>query len=283
MSKIAIFGDTAQDLTIELAKNHGIELIPYKLEIDGKSYIDQVEIQSREFYQGMDSYNDLKTGTPGLQLVIEVLDRLKEENYTDAIMITCSSKLTGMYNVYNSVKHMYEGINLHLIETDQIASSTALVTIYAAQLRDEGYKIDEILERINNVLDKVNIFALFRTLTYVARGGRFNKYKGMLGNLLNIQPLLTPIDGEVGIISRSRGKKKSQNTLVESVKEYIGDSKNYWLSIFSADNDKELSEIREKLKDEFAKAKFVLKSELTPMLGVHSGPKAVGVGILKFD
>ena len=231
----------------------------------------------------MDSYNDLKTGTPGLQEVIEVLDRLKEENYTDAIMITCSSKLTGMYNVYNSVKHMYEGINLHLIETDQIASSTALVTIYAAQLRDEGYKIDEILERINNVLDKVNIFALFRTLTYVARGGRFNKYKGMLGNLLNIQPLLTPIDGEVGIISRSRGKKKSQNTLVESVKEYIGDSKNYWLSIFSADNDKELSEIREKLKDEFAKAKFVLKSELTPMLGVHSGPKAVGVGILKFD
>lgn len=283
MSKIAIFGDTSQDLTIDLAKDHVIELIPYKLEIDGKSYIDQVEIKSREFYQGMDSYNDLKTGTPGLQEVIEALDRLKEEGCTDAIMITCSSKLTGMYNVYNSVKHMYEGLNLHLVETDQIASSTALVTIYAAQLRDEGYQVEEILDRLNKILDKVTIFALFRTLSYISNGGRFNKYKGMIGNLLNIQPLLTPIDGEVGIIARARGKKKSQNALVEAVKEYIGDSKNYWLSIFSADNDKEVMEVREKLKDEFSRAKFVLESELTPMLGVHSGPEAVGVAILKFD
>lgn len=283
MTKIAIFGDTSQDLNMNLGKEYGIEVMPYKMQMNDEHYIDQVDIQSREFYEKMEKYDVLKTGTPAPQEVVDRLDKLKAEGYTDAIMITCSSKMTGMYNVYSSIKSYYEGINIHLYETDQIASSAALVTIYAAKLRNEGKSLDEILNELERLRPNYTIFALFRTLTYVVKGGRFNKYAGLLGNLLNIHPLLTPIDAEVGVTAKPRGKKKSQNLLVEEVKKYIGDSQRYWLSIFSGNNDEEVAEVEEKLRAEFDRAEFVLRTELTPMLGVHAGPKSLGVAILKLD
>lgn len=281
MTKIAIFADTSQDITFEIGKEYGIEVLPYKIQLDEKHYTDQVDIDSREFYEKMEHFEVLKTGIPSIQEVVNRLDKAKEEGYTDVIAFTSSSKLTGMYNLYHTIKHDYEGVNIHVFDTNQVASSVGLLTIYIAELRNQGESISKILEEVERVRDSSNIFALFRTLTYVVKGGRFNKYAGFIGNLLNIHPLLSAVDGEVGVIEKHRGKKRSQDSLVRNCKEYIGDCENYWIAIFSGNNDDEVSELEEKLSDVFSKAKKVLKTELTPVLGCHAGPKSVGISVLK--
>lgn len=283
MTKIAIFGDTSHDLTFEIGKELGIELIPYQIQMGDKEYTDQVDIDSRTFYQTMAKYDVLTTGVPSPQVVIEALDRVKEEGYTDAIMIASSSKLTGMVNLYNSIKAGYEGINLHIFDTLEIASSAGFMTMHAAQNRNDGKSVEEILEELENDKKNASIFALFRTLRYVVKGGRFNKYAGLLGNILNIHPLLKSVEGEVGVVEKKRGKTKSQMSLAEAVKEYIGESENYWIALFSGDNDRESGEIEEKLQEQFDKAKYVMKTQLSPVLGVHAGPKSVGISVLKFD
>lgn len=283
MTKIAIFGDTSQDLTFELGKEFGIEVIPYQIQMGDREYTDQVEIDSRTFYKNMENYETLSTGIPSPQTVLDVLDRLKLEGYTDAIMITSSSKLTGMHNLYSSIKSEYEGINLHIFDTLQIGTSAALITIHAAKNRNENKSVEEIISDLEKDKQNSNIYALFRTLKYIVKGGRFNKYAGMLGNILNIHPLLKSENGEIGVIDKKRGKTKSQMSLVETIKEYIGNSQNYWMSVFSGNNDEEAREIEEKLKDQLDKAKYVIRGQLSPVLGVHAGPQSVGVSVLKFD
>lgn len=283
MSKIAILGDTSQDLNVELGKEFGIEVIPYKLQLGDREYMDQVDIDSRKFYQIMKDYDVLKTGTPSPQQVIDILDILKKEGYTDAIMLTSSSKLTGMHNVYTAIQSDYEGINFHIFDTYQISLSAGFLTIRAAQLRNEGKSVEEILSSLEKYKNDVTIFALFRTLTYIVKGGRFNKYAGLVGNLLNVHPLLKAIDGEVGVIDKKIGKIKSQNALVDAVREYIGDSKDYWIAILDGDSDEEVAEVQEKLKKEISNSTYVLRSQLTPMLGVHAGPKSVVIAVLKLD
>ena len=162
MTKIAIFGDTSHDLTFEIGKELGIELIPYQIQMGDKEYTDQVDIDSRTFYQTMAKYDVLTTGVPSPQVVIEALDRVKEEGYTDAIMIASSSKLTGMVNLYNSIKAGYEGINLHIFDTLEIASSAGFMTMHAAQNRNDGKSVEEILEELENDKKNASIFALFR-------------------------------------------------------------------------------------------------------------------------
>lgn len=283
MKKIAIFGDTSQDLTLDMKEKYGIEILSYQLQMGEEHYKDQVDIQSREFYERMENYEVLSTGTPNLQDAIDALDKAKAQGAEEAILITSSEKLTGMVQLYTAIASSYEGLKLHIFETDQIAAATGLQTIYAAELRDQGKTSEEILQELESIKKEkdASIFALFRTLKYIIRGGRFNKYKGMLGMFLHINPLLRAVDGEVGVIGKARGKKKSLGLLVEEVKEYIGDAKEYRIAIFSGNNDKEVAQLQELLKEEIEKAKMVIVTELTPMLGVHAGPEAIGVSLLR--
>ncbi|MCD1147751.1 DegV family protein [Peptoniphilus sp. KCTC 25270] len=283
MKKIAIFGDTSQDLTLDMQEKYGIEILSYQLQMGEEHYKDQVDIQSREFYQRMEEYEVLSTGTPNLQDAIDALDKVKAQGAEEAILITSSGKLTGMVQLYTAMVSSYEGLKLHIFETNQIAASAGLQTIYAAELRDQGKTSEEILQELESIKKEkdASIFALFRTLKYIIKGGRFNKYKGMLGTFLHINPLLQAVDGEVGVIGKARGKKKSLQLLVDEVKKYIGDTKDYRIAIFSGNNDKEVEELQKLLKEEIEKAKMVIVTELTPMLGVHAGPEAIGVSLLR--
>lgn len=285
MSKIGIIGDTAQDLDFEIGKKYGIEILSYHVQMGDKHYKDLVDIDSRTFYQTMDQYETLMTAIPSVEDLTKILDGMKAKGIEDVIIVVCTEKLTGMQGLAGTVKSYYEGLNIHIYQTNQIGSSAGLFTIYAAELRDKGQSVEEItkeLDRIKNN-EKATIHALFRTLKYLVRGGRFNKYKGMIGMFLHINPLLKVEDGLIEVIDRIRGKSKSLNELGDKVRKEIGDSKKYRIIIFSGDNDEEVEELKVMLKDLIEGAELYLQTEFTSVLGVHAGPKSIGVATMKLD
>ncbi|WP_124059659.1 DegV family protein [Vaginisenegalia massiliensis] len=283
MNKIAIVADSSQDLTFELGEKYGIEILSYYVQMDDNHYKDLVDIDTQYFYDHMSQHKVLSTGIPPIQEVFDKFDQLKEEGYTQAVVITSSAKITGMRQLMQVVADQVEGIELFIIDSRQVAGSAGLLAIQAAQLRDQGQPAQAIVEELERLLPQANIFALFRTLEYVVRGGRFNKYKGMLGTLLNIHPLLKAVDGEVGVIDKARGNKKSLQRLVNCVRDEIGSAQRYRLFIFSGDNPEEVAQLRDDLADVIARADLVIETQLTAVLGVHAGPKSIGVSTLILD
>lgn len=280
MNKIAIIADTSQDFTFETAQKYGLELIPYYIEIDGTTYRDLIEINSREFYRKIKNCDTLSTGVPPLQDVLNLLDRLKEEGYTDVIAITTSAVLTGMYGVYGAAVSHEPGLNIRIFDTESVASGAALLCIRASELRAEGKSADEIVRILEEEKKRVRIYAVFRTLTYLVKGGRFNKYRGMIGNLLHIHPLLCMDNGALGVAERIRGQKKSLKALADKIRQDIGNHRSYKLIFFSGDNGEEIAELRELLKSEIAGALDFQETELTAVLGVHAGPGAIGACVM---
>lgn len=283
MSKIAIIADTSHDMTFEIAEKYNIILIPYSLQMGEKEFTDQVDISSREFYQTMEDEEYLKTSIPPVFKVKEVLDKLENDEYTDAIILTSSDKLTGMYNMCNMIKNDYEKLKVHVINSTQIASPILLMDIYAAELRNDGLSAEEIVNEINRIIPQTTTMALFRTLKYVIRGGRFNKYAGMFGMLLQIKPLLLIQNGEVTVKEKIRGNKKSLQSLVDNVIKSIGSAKRYRMSVFAGNNEEELQTLKDLLKEKIENAEFYIETELSPVLGVHAGPKAVGASVIILD
>ncbi len=284
MKRIEIIADTTQDLTYELAERFGVRLLSYYIEMDGKHYKDLEDISSKEFYKVMKNYECLSTGVPPVKDVVDLFDQLKSEGVEDIICITSSSTVTGMATLYHTVKQSYEGINIHIYETKHVGATTALMTIRAAELRDEGKNIKEIFKELDRVNDQTKIYALFRTLSYLVKGGRFNKYKGMIGNLLKITSLLSQDDsGAVVALDKIRGEVKSLKVFTEAIIKEVGESKKYRLIIFSGDNEREKEILKESIKDLIKGADLFLETELTPVLGVHGGPGAIGCGIMRLD
>ncbi|MBG9980321.1 DegV family protein [Facklamia lactis] len=283
MNKLAIVADTTQDLTFEIGKEYGIEVISYSIQMGEKHYKDQVDITTRQFYEKMENYEVLSSGVPPLQDVIDRLDQLSSDGYTQALLITSAAKLTGMRQLYEVLLNQYEDLDLFVFETSHIGSTAGLHSIYAAELRDAGKAAEEILQELERVNQKASIFALFRSLKYVIKGGRLNKYAGMIGTMLNINPLLTIQNSEITIINKARGKKKSYQSLVTAVQKELNDTSRYKLVIFAGNNDEETAELEKDLANEIKGAETFYATELTPVLGVHGGPKSVGVSILKID
>lgn len=283
MNKLVVVTDTASDLTFEIAEKYNIALIPYQLQMGDNHYNDQVDISAEEFYATMENYDVLSTGIPSIQTVINKLEELQKEGYTQALLVCSSDRITGMEQLYQVVKDEYSDMDLYIVNSGQIASSTGLLAIYAAQLVQQKQTIDEVLSELDRVGQHINIFAVFRTLTYIIKGGRLNKYKGAIGNLLNINPILSEVNREVSIIKKVRGTKRSLQALIDQAKEELGQSKEYMIAIFHANNPEEVEEVKKQMADEISKAKLFLVSNLTPVLGSHSGPKAIGISTIRID
>lgn len=283
MSKIAIFGDTSQDLNLQMAEEYGVECLSYQVQMDENHYKDQVDIDTETFFKKLPEHQVLKTGIPSPFCVLQKLEHMKKEGYTDVIMISSSEKLTGMYALYASYGNNFEGMKLHLVDSEKIASGAGVLVLYASKLREKGLSAEEIVGELNQKKQNITVYALFRTLSYLVKGGRFNKYKGLLGNLLNIMPLLMIREGSLELKDKFRGRSKSFEALKKVALEDLSKYKKYWIVIFSGDNDEEAILLKEALKDRIEEADLFIETRLSPVLGVHSGPKAVGITVMGLE
>ncbi len=280
IKKLAIIADSTHDFTYELGKRFGVEVLSYYIQMDDKTYKDLVELDSRTFYETMEEHDTLSTGIPPIQDVIDMLDRLKSEGYQQVLMISSAASLTGMHNLHALVQQTYNDLDIHIFDSNQIAAGTAHFTIMAAEMRNAGRSVDEIIAELDKLKKSVYTYALFRTLTYVVKGGRFNKYAGMIGNFLKINPLLYLDNGTMTIRQKIRGPRKSLIALAEAIRNDIKDAKRFNLTVFSGNNQAEIEELKEMLHDLIERADLFLETEFTSVLGVHAGPKSLGVSAI---
>lgn len=283
MNKLAIIADTTQDLTLEMGRRMNIEIVPYIVQMDDQVYRDQVDLTSQVFYQEMESAQELLTAVPPVQEVMDCLAKVQEQGYDQALVITSSSKLTGMRQLYEILKANGETIPLTIFETDHIAIASGLFTLYAAELRNQGHSLNKIVAELERVHHQMRVFAVFRTLKYVIKGGRLNKYQSLLGTLLNINPLLTLKEGEITIIKKTRGRKRSYQLLKSTLQEQIRGHQNYKIALFGSANSQELKQLEADLDQEIQGASAYYVTDLTPVLGVHAGPLALGGAVMVLD
>lgn len=286
MEKFAIVMDTASNIDIELAEKYGITLIPYQVQLDDQHYRDQIDISSREFYQLIGQHDTVLSGIPSPKTVDSTIRELVDKGYKQILILTGSIRLTGMYNLCQVIcaDFIDEGIQIEVIDSGQIGIVIGLMGIYASLLREKDIPFVDVVNRLRaNIDDSGRVYLLTRTLEYVIKGGRLGKMKGAIGTLLNIQPTLTVEDGQLSVASKARGANKSRLALIQACREQLDTSRPYFFGAFAADNDSELNLLLKDMSDIVDKAELVITRELTTVLGVHGGPKCLGVGFFYVD
>lgn len=283
MHKFAIIADTSQGLSFEDARENDFYLLSYYLKMGDTTYTDLVDIDNTYFYEHMGDFDELKTSIPSPDDVEQAITKIKAEGYTDILCCTSAPEVTGMYNLLNLIKQHHPELNMYIVDTKQIAMGTGLQTMRAVHLRNQGWSAQEVYDYLRTRTKNGMSRALFRTLKYVIKGGRLTPFKGTIGMLLRINPLLEMIDGNVTIIEPIRGKRKSLNRLIEITKRDLDVDRPYYLSVYHGNNPEELKILFEELKEEIQRAQFFMTTGMTPVLGVHSGPRAVAISYFFTD
>ena len=284
MSKVGLIIDTACDVPKEAYEKLNVAMLPLWVHFSDKSYRGILDIEKDEFYELLDKEFP-KTSTPSPVEIKDIVDKEFADGADEVIIITLSSKLSGANNLANLIAMDYDG-KVKVFDTKNIAIGAGFYAYRAAELRDEGHSADEIIKIMTDDRDNMKSKTYFAIpeLTNLINGGRIGKVQGVIGQFLNIKPIITcNMDGVYYAIDKVRGFSKAQKKLIERIKEELSGVKDYYLAICHGANPEAFNLVKEALKDEVAKAKVYVEEQIAPTLAVHTGRGLVGVAYYKLS
>jgi DegV family protein with EDD domain len=265
-----------------MSLNYPVKVIRSTLNVNGKEYEDYVDIQAKDFYKMVeeDPNIDVSTSQTSTGKIASVYEELKEEGFSDVIVVVISSKLSGTYQGAMLAKEMVKGINIYVLDSRSVSYGEAYLIIEAIRLIKENKKTIEIIDYLERIRDHIYIYVLVDTLKFLVKNGRLSATSGFLGTLLKIKPLLhVQKDGSLVPYEKIRTTNKAQSRLIEIIEGNI-QGKNVIMFIAYTNNKEKAQEI----KDILLKNRKDITIELvplTPVVGAHAGPGTLGVGYIE--
>ena len=275
---IKILVDSASDITQDEAKKYGIEVLPLIVSFGEKEYLDGVNLTQKEFYEKLIETDTLpKTSQITPYRFTEAFEKLTE-NGDELIVVTISSKLSNTYNSAVLAASEFED-KVYVVDSLSATAGEKILCLYALRLIKEGLNIKDIVNKLNEVKNKIRILAVVGTLEYLKKGGRISKATAFAGELLNIKPVISVEDGIVKLVGKARGSKKANNLLNELIdKKGSIDFTMPYTTLYSG-----LSDLMLKKYIEDEKHLWEDNTDNIPIynvgstIGTHVGPGAIGV------
>lgn len=271
---IRIFGDTTSGLTLDQAKEIGIEYIPQLVIFGEQTYRDDTEIDSETFVRKLKESAALpKTAAPPPSLYTPIYQDMLEKG--DSGIVLCpSSQLSGTVRSAQTALEDFPGLDVRVIDTKQIGGNQAILLKLAKQWADEGKSIDEIEALINEKISHAKIYAIVDTLEYLYKGGRIGGASKLLGDILQIKPILTVTDGRVESFEKQRTKKKALARIIELVENDCKDYKKGFITFGTTADNPDIPFLKHEFKERFG-VEDIPMFNLPPAIMVHAGPSTI--------
>lgn len=275
---IALITDSTCDIPRNLIDQYGIYVVPLTIVWGGEQFRDGLDLEADEFYQRLDVDPVLPTTSqPTPQEMLQTYQQAQSKGAEQILIITISSAMSG---THTSALKAAELIDIPVQVLDSKANSMSLgwQVLAAARAREEGGDLEAMILAANTAREKMVYLISLDTLEYLHKGGRIGGASHFIGNLLNLKPQITVnhLRGEVEGGRRSRTRKKALADLYEDFFSQVDLGANLRIAVLHNAAPEEAQEIAERIQSQYQPAELLL-SIVSPILGVHTGPRAVAI------
>lgn len=285
---IKIITDTSSDISFEEQKEFDIHMIPFKMIVGGKEFVDDMDLDYGALQSALE--NSPKKAAKGECILstscpapADFLEAYEEYNDHDIIVLTISNILSGSYNSANLAMDMYKEKypekKIAVINTKSDSAGPALVTYRAVEAVREGRGFEEIVADLTDYVETLEVFVILERLDNVIKTGRLSRGKGKIASALNIVPLMVGDHGELIIHSVQRGIKKTMNRFIERVGELCEDTKGKKIVITHTHGEKNYSYIVKQLEEKYDFAEIIVR----PTRGISMCYTDIGGMVLSFE
>jgi DegV family protein with EDD domain len=287
---VRVVTDSTSDLPPEVAKAHGIQILPVLVLFGDRVYHDGVDLKAREFYELLEKGPVHPSTNPTPQADFqEVYRRLAGQK--DVISIHISEKLSqtvvhareaaeaGMAQ-YQELRGPAEKVFLQVVDSHSASLGLGMLALFAARMARRGIEPDLIVERLEAMRDRMQVLFAVDTLEYLARGGRIGKARAILGNFLGLKPILGVKDGEIVAVDRVRGGRAAHPRLIELFRERIDPQRPVVVTVAHAKAPVWADRLRGLIEKSF-QVKELLLAEMGPVVVANTGPGTVGAGLFQ--
>jgi DegV family protein with EDD domain len=257
------------------SKRLGIKILPLNVIYPEGEYRDRIDIQPDDVYNRMPGEIPT-TSLPSLQEIKAAIDRVRKEGFTHLLTISLSSNLSGTYQAIKMVTDEIDDLIVRNFDSRTLSMATGWMIMEAARNIADGMSLDKIMENLKKMPSKVNIYYVVETLEYLRRGGRIGQVAGMLGEFFHFKPIISVnAEGTYFTYCKTRGRNKSIEKLIEIVEQHAC-GQPIRIAVMHGGAKKEGEKILERLR-KLPNIKEIIFSDISPALGVHTGPGLLGV------
>lgn len=270
MKKIKIVTDSGCDLERDYANELGVHVIPLTVFFDDEEYYDRVTISTAEFYEKLRNFKGMpKTSQINPARFIDEFKKLLDEGY-HIIYISLSSGISGTYQSALIAKDELNSEDIDIVDSKGASVGFGLIVREAALMNKNGRTREEILDRVIYMRDRMEYIFAVGNLEMLKRGGRISSSKAVIGNLLNIKPILQFDDGKIVPYDKVRGEKAIIKKMIETMKERGFEIEKQVIGLNYSRNYDFCMQIKEEIEKTFGVKEFVI-SEIGPVIGSHVG------------
>lgn len=276
--------------TADLTKKHfmdrEIHYICFHYELDGRQYRDDLgeTMSFADFYRAMTNGADTKTSQINADEFEEYWEPFLKEG-KDILHVTLSSGISGVYNSANIAKEMlkerYPDRKIYVADSLCAASGYGLLMDKVADLRDAGMPVKELYQWVLDNRLKLHHWVFSSDLTFFIKGGRISKTSGMIGQMLNICPMIeVDKEGKLAVVQKIRTKRKAIDAIVKKMEEFANDGLDYSGKCYVCHSAclKDAEAVAALVEKKFPKLNGPVEIyDIGTTIGSHTGPGTVAV------
>ncbi|MEA5075346.1 MAG: DegV family protein [Coriobacteriia bacterium] len=277
--KIAILVDSGSDVPREYREKYHMYVAPLTIIYKDREYQDGVDIDPQAVYDRF-AEEIPSTSLPSPAVVTGLFKQIKADGYDKVIVVAISSGLSGTFNMLTNFGPSPEGLEAHYVDTKNIGIGSGFAAIRAGELIEQGLPFDEVCRGVEDAVRNTTLFFCVSTLEYLVKGGRIGLVAGMVGQLLNVKPVIAcNEDGIYYTVGKARGREKSLRLALEKAVEFAEGATEYNIAVVQGAAEDEGTALMAAMKKRLPDFRYAIEEQLTPALVVHTGPGLIGIGV----
>lgn len=274
---VRIITDSAADFEPAELDKLNIICIPLRVAFGKMEYQENVDLSKDQFYELLTaSDSSPKTSQASPQILLDLFEDA-DRSGDEAIYITLSSQLSGTYQNAVMAQRLTGSDRCFVFDSRNGTGGQRMVVEYAVALRDQGLSAAGIIEKLESMRDRIELYACLDTLEYLHRGGRISHLSYAAGTIANIKPIISVnIEGKVSVPAKVIGMRKGMAHLCKCTEKRKPDS-SFPFYVMYTNNRSVARTLADKLQEVGIEVPEERIIQVGAAIGAHIGPEACGL------
>lgn len=275
---IKIMADSTCDLSQEIVEQYNIGIAPLKIDINGKTYRDKIDLSSDEFFEFLPTLSQLPTtAMPSPEAYLNIVDDAMAEGYTEFLCICMSSGTSGSYQSAVLAKDMFEeqypdsNVKIHVVDSASMSHGSGWLILKSAQLLEEGFTFEALIDFNETHKKRVKHLLCVDDLKNLIKSGRISNTGAFVGSILQVKPIMSMKQGKGAIVAKVRGLNKALKYYVdEFISRNQADMNNFIIIGYSS-NVEIAQQLKERLETQANFKGIIHIMQMGVAVGTHVG------------
>jgi DegV family protein with EDD domain len=270
---VKIVTDSTADIPPDLGDE--IAVVPCYVQFGTSSYLDGVDITRDQFYKRLAKSDVMpQTAAPSVG-IFESIYRSVAGRDDEVISIHVASTLSTVFNSAQLGAQAVDPDRITVYDSEMVTMGMGWMCLAAARAARQGKSVAQIIALLDNMKTRAHVFAALDTFEFLRRSGRVSWARAMMGQLLNVKPVVGVYRGAVRLLDRVRTRARSVQRLVDLATD-LGPIES--LAVLHTTAQEAAQQLAHRMAS-LVPAPIPIV-EVTPVIGTHVGPNGLGLALV---